>query len=243
MQLSTQIQYILVLLILLTGITLSIKAQKLTTPAAITGGLLGFLVFLGAGFPGLIMMASFFVMGTLATSWRSAYKASMGLAEENKGRRKASQVIANAGVGGILGLLNWLFPYQSELFQLMLAASFASASSDTLSSELGNVYGKRFYNVISFKPDNRGLDGVVSLEGTLLGMLGSCIIAGIYGLGFGWTWNLVWIVIAGTVGNLSDSVLGATMERKQYLSNDAVNFLNTLIGASTAMLIYSIVSQ
>lgn len=241
MQQSTHIQYIIVFLILLTGMILSIKARKLTTIAAITGGLLGFTLFLGAGFSGLAMMAIFFVMGTLATSWQSNYKASLGLAEENKGRRTASQVIANAGVGGILGLLSWLFPHQSDLFRVMLAASFASASSDTLSSELGNVYGRRFYNVISFKPDSRGLDGVVSLEGTLLGVLGSCIIAGIYGFGAGWTWNMVGIVIAGTIGNLSDSVLGATMERKQYLSNDAVNLLNTLIGAVTAMLIYFIV--
>ena len=42
----------------------------------------------------------------------------------------------------------------------------------------------------------------------------------------------------GTVGNLTDSVLGATLERQQRLSNNAVNFLNTLVGALVAGLCY-----
>jgi uncharacterized protein (TIGR00297 family) len=99
------------------------------------------------------------------------------------------------------------------------------------------VYGKRFFNIITLKPDQRGLDGVISLEGTLIGIAGSCVIAVIYAVGFGWDLNLVWVVIAGTVGNLSDSLLGALLERKHYISNNAVNFLNTLIAALVVLLI------
>ena len=42
------------------------------------------------------------------------------------------------------------------------------------------------------------------------------------------------IILAGLIGNLADSLLGATLERKGVLSNDAVNFLNTAIAALAA---------
>jgi uncharacterized membrane protein len=48
-------------------------------------------------------------------------------------------------------------------------------------------------------------------------------------LGFGKTFWL--IVLTGTIGNLADSILGATYERKGAIGNNAVNFLNTLIAA------------
>ena len=46
------------------------------------------------------------------------------------------------------------------------------------------------------------------------------------------------IVLAGTVGNLVDSIIGATWERRGVIKNDAVNFLNTL-AASLAALCFS----
>ena len=39
------------------------------------------------------------------------------------------------------------------------------------------------------------------------------------------------IVLAGTAGNLADSLLGALFERGGILNNNAVNFLNTLTAA------------
>jgi uncharacterized protein (TIGR00297 family) len=183
------------------------------------------------------MLALFFILGTTATSWKMSTKQKQGIAERDKGKRTAGQVIANAGVAGIAGLLMLLFPHQANVLFMMLAASFASATADTLSSELGNVYGSRYYNILTFKQDSRGLNGVISVEGTLIGLIGSAIIAVAYTLSRGWGINFVWIILAGTVGNLTDSVLGATLERRHYLGNNAVNFLNTLVAAITALLL------
>jgi len=212
----------------------SVRAGKLTMAAAWTGGGLGLLIFLGSGFGGLALLALFFGLGTAASGWRVADKRRLGLAEENRGRRTAGQVLANAGVAGLLGLLAWQLPRYAPLAHLMLAGSFAAATADTLASELGNVYGRRYYNILTLRADTRGLNGVVSLEGTALGLVGTAILTVCYCLGFGWGLAFGWLLVAGTVGNLADSVLGATVERRGYLSNNAVNFLNTLTGALVA---------
>ena len=234
--------YRLLLLILLPVMIASVLLKKLTVPASITGGIIGVCVFVGAHFTGIAMMAAFFILGTLATSWKIKSKIEKSIAENNSGQRKAAQVIANAGVAAIVGLMIYFLPQHALVLRLMMAASFSSATADTLSSELGNVWGKRFYNILSFRKDERGLDGVVSLEGTLAGVCGSLIIALIFIIGFGWLPSFfIIIVFAGTIGNLSDSVLGAAFERKGFLQNDAVNFINTFIAAMVAFILHQIV--
>jgi uncharacterized protein (TIGR00297 family) len=227
-------RWALVLGLLGLGMGYSWRAGKLTTAAVWTGGALGLLIFGGSGFGGLALLALFFGLGTAASGWRVADKRRLGLAEENRGRRTAGQVLANAGVAGLLGLLAWQWPPAAPLARLMLAGSFAAATADTLASELGNVYGRRYYNILTLRPDARGLNGVVSLEGTALGLAGTAGLAAGYCLGFGWGPAFGWLLVAGTAGNLVDSVLGATLERRGYLRNNAVNFFNTLTGALVA---------
>jgi uncharacterized protein (TIGR00297 family) len=223
--------------ILSAGVFLSVKAKKLTLRAALTAALLGVCLYMGAGYYGILMAATLFLLSALATSNKTGIKEALGVAEKNNGQRTAAQVLANVGTAGLMGLLCFFYPVKIDLFRLMMAASLASAAADTISSEMGTVYGKRFYNIISLKKDQKGLDGVISLEGTAFGLAVSIIIAAVYAFSFGWNSNFWWIVIAGTIGNLADSVLGATLERKHYLGNNAVNFLNTVIAAVVAMLL------
>jgi len=232
--------YFLLAIFLIAGMVWSVWFKKLTLWGAITGGVCALLVFAGAGFTGLGMMTAFFVAGTAATSWRAADKKKLEIIDDERTGRKAGQVLANAGVAAIAGGFAIAFPEYRSILVLAIAACFSSATADTLASELGTIYGKRFYNIMTWKTDNRGLDGVISLEGTMLGIAGSLFIALIYAAGFGVSWHFALLVAAGTVGNLADSVLGAALERKGLIKNDAVNFLNTLIAALTALALQAV---
>jgi len=224
--------------LILAGMAWAVLTNKLTFAAALAGGAIGTVIFIGLGWTGISLMTAFFLMGTLATSWKKNMKLAIGLEQENKGRRTVGQVFANAGVGGLLGLLAILFPQSSFDWQFLVACAFSSATADTVSSELGSVYGKRFYDILSFRKGKCGLDGVISFEGTLLGLIGSCIISSIYAISQGWNQAFPWIALAGTIGNLADSILGATLERKGILKNDAVNFFNTAIAVLAGYLLY-----
>jgi uncharacterized protein (TIGR00297 family) len=226
---------IIVLFVLLTGIFFSIFQKKLTVPAALTGAVLGFVIYAGAGYTGLAMMTVFFILGTAATSWKKEEKTEVRAHAAYEQTRRTTQVVANAGVAGITGLLCVLWQTERPLLLVMMAGSQAAASADTLASELGMLYGRRFFNILTGRTDQKGLDGVVSIEGLLIGTIAAGMIALTYAMGQGWNWRIFLIILlSGTVGNITDSLLGALFERKGQMSNDIVNFLNTLAAALTA---------
>lgn len=224
-------------IIIISGIAYSILAKKLTVLAAFTGGILACLIFIAAGYTGVAMMTTFFILGSVATSWQRHKKQAFTFIDEIKKGRNALQVLANAGVPAIAAMVAICYPQLGHCVLPAMAAAFASATADTLSSELGMVYGRRFFNIITFKADRCGMDGVISLEGTFIGVAGSGIIAVIYALGSGWNINFFFIILAGTLGNLTDSILGALLERKGIVGNNMVNFLNTLTAALAMLLL------
>ena len=183
------------------------------------------------------MLGTFFILGTAATSHKKQYKLNLGVTALHEERRTSGQVLANSGMAAILSVLSLLSKDGDWVILAMVAGTFASATSDTFSSEFGNVYGRSFYNILTFKKDDRGLNGVVSLEGTLFGIAGSLAIALVYTIAKGITFESFVILISGVAGNLFDSLLGAFFERKGMLGNNAVNFLNTAFAAILTLLL------
>lgn len=235
---SFDISFIITLLVLAIAAAFSVTTGKLTLAAGLGAFIVGVSVYLGGGYNSLLLLAAFFLMATLATSHRKQLKAKLTGQSGHPERRTLGQVLANGGVAALLGLLAFVFPTRGALYDLLLAAAIAAATADTLASELGMVYGRNAFNILTGKREERGLDGVISIEGTLSGMAGSLVIALIYAAGHGIHLSLWIIVGAGTLGNLADSVLGASLERKHYLTNDLVNTLNTLVAAWAAFLMF-----
>jgi len=236
MQFSIPFYPIILCIVLIVIVVMCVKEKKLTVPAAIVAGLVGTVIYLGAAEKGIFLLLTFFILGVLATSHKKEVKAKV-FNEEPEAPRTTGQVLANGGAAAVLSLLAFLYPAHADMYKLMMAASLASALADTLSSELGVVYGKRFFNILTFKRDTKGLDGVISFEGTVIGAFGALVIALIYA---GFSKLSLIVTLAGIIGNVIDSILGATLEKKQLLNNNVVNFLNTSLAAITALALMNI---
>lgn len=230
------ISLIIVALILALGAFLSVISKKLTPIAGVSAFFVGLGIYIGAGPGGLAALAAFFVMSTLATAHKKEQKARLESKLQHPERRKAGQVFANGGIAAVLGIISIALSQHHAIIALMMVSAISAATADTMSSELGMVYGRNAFNILNFKREAKGLDGVISIEGTLLGLTGSLIIACIYCAFTGFDPMVMIIIItAGTLGNLVDSVLGALLERKHMINNNMVNTLNTLTGAISAL--------
>lgn len=224
------------LLLLFGGLAFSIGKKKLSIAGAIAGAVCGTIIYLGSGYPGFLSMTAFFLLGTIATSIGRRQKEQV----EKRGdtpQRNYKQVLANAGMGTLLALFSLADPAHILIYQILIVVSMASSSADTLSSELGMVWGRQFFNCITWKKEARGLDGVISLQGTLAGICAAAMIALLYASFRGFSSSFILITVCGAIGSHADSIIGATLERKNRLSNDAVNFLSTLIAVLSALLI------
>lgn len=212
----------------------SLLTRKITLWGAFAGALITFVLMQAFGLKGLLGIGVFFVLGTGVTGWKKAHKQAIGLAEANQGKRGYANVLANAATAFFLAILGIFLPSKLADYEVMMMASFAAALSDTVSSELGNVYGKQYFSVITWQKGKRGEDGMISGEGSLAGLLAAAVPAVLYFLINGQAYAVLVITLAGFVGNLSDSLLGASLQRKGFLNNHTVNFFNTLLAALLA---------
>ncbi|MBC7567340.1 MAG: DUF92 domain-containing protein [Pedobacter sp.] len=215
-----------------------LKFKKLTFSGALAAGIIGLCVFLADQWRGILLLLVFFILSVVATSYKKDFKLKLQSQSVQNNGRTAGQVFANGGVAAICALFCIIDPAHLQFYLIMMSSSLASALADTLSSELGIVYGRRFYNILTLKQDTNGLDGVVSIEGTVLGAIGAFIV----GLSFATCSTISLLIgIAGILGNLSDSVIGASLERRGIIGNNFVNFLNTLFAAILGLLFYLLI--
>ena len=225
------LSYIFIVFVLFITSLTSYYLKKLTLFGSLTAFLIGLIVYTGIGYLGLLMLILFFVFGTGATHWKVHKKNKFKVYQIQKNGRNALQVIANGGIAAFLSFLAILFPKFLGTLQIMVIGSISAALADTLSSELGMIYGSAYFDIISFKKVDPGPDGVISMEGLLIGLLGSAIISFVYCILTVSFHPFFIIILAGTIGNVADSLLGATLERNGFIQNNIVNFLNTMVGA------------
>ena len=132
---------------------------------------------------------------------------------------------------------------QDVIFLLLLgyAASFCTKLSDTCASEIGKAYGKHTFLITTLQPVPRGTEGAVSLEGTIAGIVGSILMALVsWAVGLIDLTGIVFCVVAAFIATNIESVIGATVQSKfEWLTNEVVNFFNTLIGAIAAIVLAS----
>jgi uncharacterized protein (TIGR00297 family) len=194
----------------------------------------------------IVPVIAVLALTSLATRIGRSRKERLGLAEKRQGR-SASQVAANLGFAALIscevvqswivntGLVSPLGTGYVLVFTPMLAA-LCEAAADTVSSEIGQALGGRPRILTTLRRVEAGTNGAISLAGTLAGAIAAGVVAGAGALTLHGGAALFAIAWAGGVfGLFFDSLLGATLERRGWLTNDLVNFLSTASAAGFAL--------
>ena len=202
----------------------------------LAGVLTGLVTIVLGGVGWFVALIAFFGVGGAASKYRYEEKRELGVAESDEGARGTRNVLANAAVA-VLAVVGFaaspMLAADPALFRLAFAGSLATALSDTLSSELGVLYGEPRL-ITSMEEVEVGTDGGVTLEGGGAGLAGTALIAAVaLGLLDVSAVGAVVVVVCGMVGMTVDSVLGATLEGR-LIGNQTVNFLATLSGGLAA---------
>jgi uncharacterized protein (TIGR00297 family) len=171
-----------------------------------------------------------FVVTWIATRLGRSLKQTLGTAERREGRT-AAQVLANLTVPAVCGLV---YAMRADAVWLVaMVAAMAEVATDTVASECGQAFRQEARLITTFERVPAGTDGGISIAGTVFGV-GAGVVIGLVGVVCGLVpARLLWApVVAGVLGMVGDSVLGAWLERRRWLNNEQVNLAGTVIAAA-----------
>jgi uncharacterized protein (TIGR00297 family) len=215
----------------------ALALRQVSRSGAVAGFFLGVGIYLGFGYKSFLILLAFFVLGSGCTRLGYARKQALGIAERRAGARSWREAVANLLPAAFFSLLVITTPYQSAFLAAFVAA-LAEAAGDTVSSEIGKWLSSRAWLITSFTPVVAGEDGGISLWGTAAGFAASTLVVGLaFALRLTPLWMAGAALAAAFIGNLADSVLGATLERRGLLTNGIVNFSGTSLAGALALVI------
>ncbi len=250
---------------------------SLTASGALGAIVVGTLIFATGGWVWGVLLVAFFVTSSALSHYQERAKEPLAEKFQKGHRRDLGQVLANGGWGALTALVFGFSPH--PVFFFAFVGAMATVNADTWSTELG-VLSKTAPRLIS---NGRvvavGTSGGVTRFGTLVALGGALLIGGLafFFLLFApdtlppvahsraWFLFPVIVAVAGLLGSLFDSLLGATVQAIYYcdfdqketesavhrcgratrlirgwrwLDNDWVNFLASGVGSLIAVLGY-----
>jgi uncharacterized protein (TIGR00297 family) len=240
-------------------------------PSGALGALIvGTLVFASGGLAWAILLITFFVTSSALSHYKARAKEPLAEKFQKGHRRDLGQVLANGGWGALLALVYALAP-QPILF-VAFAGALATVNADTWATELGVLSKTAPRLITSGRVVAVGTSGGVTPFGTLVAFGGALLIGTLAFLAqldlSSFVFRLsslvlfcLFIPLAGLLGSLFDSLLGATVQAIYYcdfdeketearvhrcgratrlvrgwrwLDNDGVNFLASVVGSAIA---------
>ena len=217
--------------------------QFLSLDGLFAATVVGSFVFGIGGWPAASVVLLFFMSSALM----SGRKDGSSDGADHDRRRNGLQVWANGF--WLVVCLVLAHNFQHQVFLIGGLAAVAVATADTWATELRSVKKDSTYLITSFEKVKPGTDGGISLEGTVWSLVGSALIAGAAIYVFSLQLSIFfYIFIAGFLGSVIDSYLGATFQRNNTsvgspflgqrisISNNLVNGLSTGAGALLAII-------
>ena len=125
--------------------------------------------------------------------------------------------------------------------RIALVAALTTSASDTVASEVGKAWGRTTWLATGLRRVPPGTSGAVSLEGTAAGVAAAALLAGLGAwVGLVPPSLVPAIVIAATIASFVEGLLGATLEGPDILDNNALNFVNSALGAGLALVFWTV---
>jgi uncharacterized protein (TIGR00297 family) len=202
---------------------------------ALAGFFLAAAIYLAYGTKSFLVLLGFFVLGSGATRLGYARKAALGIAERRGGARSWREALANTSAAAFFAMFS-LLTIREAAFLAAFVAALAEAAGDTVSSEIGQWLSPRSYLITTFKAVPAGENGGVSAAGSAAGLAASgAIVALGTALGMCNMKAASIAMAAAMAGNVFDSLLGATLERRGLITNGLVNFAGTSLSGGLAL--------
>ncbi|AKB78524.1 hypothetical protein MSHOH_2041 [Methanosarcina horonobensis HB-1 = JCM 15518] len=224
---------------------LAYRAKIADVSALLSAALLGVLIIVFSGLPWFLLLLTFFILGGGFTRYKYTYKESIGIAQAKDGIRSYENVFSNSTAALVLAVAYGVFPEHSLPIIYAYMGTVATATGDTLASEIGTTAKGKPRMITTLKLSEPGADGAVSSLGEFAAIFGSAII-GVLGYTLGISNDFLLSVLITTAGGFFgtniDSLLGATLQKRGLLSNSGVNFAATFAGAGVSAGIYLLVS-
>jgi uncharacterized protein (TIGR00297 family) len=165
-----------------------------------------------------VLLMGFFISSSGLSRLFKKRKAALDEKFSKGSQRDAGQVAANGGLAGLAVLLHVIYPNAAWPWWAF-AGALAAVNADTWATELGVLSKIPPRLITTWKKVERGESGGVSVVGTLAALGGAGFIAVLAGVltavpdTLGVTLlRIAGIAIAGLVGSLVDSLLGATVQ-------------------------------
>lgn len=244
--------------------------------------IVGTLTFGLGGLSWAMVIVAFFVSSALLTHYQAGRKRAAAEEFAKGGTRDFVQVAANGGVAVLLALASLLLPQWRSIIFAAFVGALATVTADTWATELGLLSKDEPRLVTTWRRTRAGDSGAVTTLGLVAAATGALLIGSVALLGRFveglftdvFASALVWLpttaLVAGWLGSVADSLLGATAQALYYcaqddrytekpvhscgrpailtrgfgwLDNDAVNFLASLAGAILGAAVYLIVGR
>jgi uncharacterized protein (TIGR00297 family) len=190
------------------------RARSLSRSGALAAALTGTIIFGLGGWQWAVLLLVFFISSSLLSRLFSKRKSGVNEKFDKGSQRDAGQVLANGGLAALMAGLHFFLP--SALWPwLVFTASLAAVNADTWATELGVLNPSAPRLITTGHPVEKGTSGGISLAGSLAALCGAGLIAA-FAMGVrplaGSLLVFSLITLAGLLGAMFDSLLGATLQ-------------------------------